>query len=74
MAMQVDARGYSCPQPVTMTKRALDGMVEGELEVLVDSPAARDNVSRFAQYNGCVVSVSDEGDGSYVIRITRKRS
>ncbi|WP_072499593.1 sulfurtransferase TusA family protein [Olsenella phocaeensis] len=42
----IDARGLSCPEPVVLTRNALRD--EAELEVLVDSPAPRENVSRFA--------------------------
>ena len=33
---QVDARGKACPLPVIETKKALEGMKEGAVEVLVD--------------------------------------
>lgn len=36
----VDARGRSCPEPVVMTKKALE-TIQGEFQVLVDSEVAR---------------------------------
>lgn len=43
---QIDARGYSCPEPVLMTKRALE---KGRpLTVLVDNQTAVQNITRFA--------------------------
>lgn len=47
----VDARGFSCPEPLLMVKRALE---EGNfpLEVLVASYSARDNIVRFVQERG----------------------
>ena len=48
----VDARGFSCPQPVMMTKKALDGLSGGEVEVLVDTVTSRENVLRFARNAG----------------------
>ncbi len=57
----IDARGLSCPEPVVLARNALRN--ESELEVLVDSPAPRENVSRFARSQGCAVEVADVEDG-----------
>ena len=68
--MVVDARGCSCPQPVLMTKKAL--AKESQLEVLVDNNTAMNNVSRFAQSQGCTVNVRPaEADGEYTIEISK---
>lgn len=62
----VDARGYSCPEPVIMTKNALK---PGEtLTVLVDGETPLQNVTRFAQNAGRKVS-SKKVDGDYEITI-----
>lgn len=61
MAETIDARGLACPVPVVRTREALRrGALD--LEVLVDNPTARDNVSRFAASQGCAVEVVEEGD------------
>lgn len=52
----VDTRGLSCPQPVIETKKAIDTKVI-ELQVLVDTIAAKENVSRYAK--AAKFSVSD---------------
>ena len=59
----IDARGLSCPEPVIMTRKAL---LSGEqsYEVLVDNPASRENVTRYAEHQGYSVSVSEQ-DGEY---------
>jgi tRNA 2-thiouridine synthesizing protein A len=61
MATTVDARGFSCPQPVIMTKSALD---KGEfpIEVLVETVTSRENVRRVAEKAGCTVQVEEMGD------------
>ncbi|MBG0768059.1 sulfurtransferase TusA family protein [Sphaerochaeta halotolerans] len=46
--MEIDARGLSCPQPVIETKKAVDKKIM-HLKVLVDTIAAKENVSRFAK-------------------------
>ena len=61
VVMLVDARGKMCPKPVLMTKQALEKVEEGVIEVLVDNVAARENVKRFAERQGCTVEVKEEG-------------
>ncbi len=60
----VDARGLSCPQPGLMTKNALDGVPEGEIEIFVDTTASKENVSRFAEKSGWKVTAEECPDGS----------
>lgn len=68
--MLVYARGCSCPQPVLMTKKAL--AKESKLEVLVDNNTAMNNVMRFAQSQGCTVSVKEsEEKGDFTIEISK---
>ncbi len=58
----VDARGLSCPQPVLITKKALENNKSGEIEVLVDNATAKENITRFASNAGYQVSVSEENE------------
>jgi len=48
----IDARGLPCPQPVALTKKALEEGGFETLEILVDSETAKDNVMRFSAYSG----------------------
>ena len=57
---QIDARGYSCPEPVLMTRAALKNGLP--LTVLVDSMTPVQNISRFAENAG--LSVRWEARGS----------
>lgn len=61
MSQIVDARGLSCPQPVLLTKQAVN---KGEfpIEVLVDTVTSRENVRRMAENWGCQVQVEDLGE------------
>ena len=65
----LDARGLSCPEPVIMTRKAL---LSGEqsYEVLVDNPASRENVTRYAEHQGYSVSVSEK-DGEYTLSLRK---
>ena len=58
---EIDCRGLACPQPVLNTKDALEGMESGQLAVVVDNAAARDNVTRFATSQKCTVDVAEQG-------------
>ena len=66
----IDCRGLSCPQPVIETKKTLEGMSEGIIEVIVDNVAAKENVSRFAGNQGCSVAVKEKG-GNFHITIKK---
>ena len=59
----VDARGRSCPEPVIMTKRALDQNGNRAM-VLVDNQVAVDNITRFADSRGLKVLVKEK-DGDF---------
>lgn len=65
---QVDARGYSCPEPVLMTKNALKNGTP--LVVLVDNETPLQNVRRFASNNGYQVTWKEVGE-DYEITITK---
>ena len=66
---QLDARGLSCPEPVIMIRKAMQS-ADKEYEIIVDNVAARENVTRFAEHQGCKVSVKESG-GEYTLLITR---
>ena len=68
MTHQIDARGLACPQPVIMTKKAIEA--GKDCVVIVDNEAARDNVCRMAKSQGCGTAVEEEG-GCIRIRVTR---
>jgi selenium metabolism protein YedF len=59
----LDCRGLACPNPVLKTKEIIDqGEVE-KLTVLVDNPAARENVGRYLSRAGFEVKVAEEAGG-----------
>lgn len=60
----VDTRGLSCPQPAMLTRQAIQKLDNGTLEVLVDSGAARENVSRLAKNAGWAVTMEEQPEGS----------
>ena len=64
----VDVRGLSCPAPVVSVKRALEEG-GGELRVLLDDGAPRENVKRFAQGRGYFVQ-EEQAEGGFALTIT----
>ena len=67
---QVDARGYSCPEPVLMAKEAIESAGPGTVEVLVETETSRENVTRMARSLGCSVEVVEVG-GDFRLTITK---
>ena len=60
--MQIDCRNLACPEPVIRTKNALDGLRVGEkLEILVNSIAPKENISRFLKNQNVKFSVEQNG-------------
>jgi len=66
---QVDARGRSCPEPVLLTKKAVENCTGG-VQVIVDNTTARDNVTRFGKNAGYQVSVEKSGS-DFILTLTR---
>lgn len=70
--MKIDARGYSCPEPVIMVKKAMEQQSpEDSYEVMVDNKAAVENITRFAVHQGYHVESSRQDD-DFLLKITRK--
>jgi selenium metabolism protein YedF len=70
---KLDCRGLACPKPVIMTKKELEAMKSGELEVVVDNEAARENVSKFANNLGFECSIK-ENENLYYITIKKSEN
>lgn len=67
--MLVDARGRSCPEPVVLTKKAVDSYKSGNIEVLLDAQVAVENVTRFAKNKGFnVKKLEEEGEYKLVLQ------
>jgi selenium metabolism protein YedF len=62
----LDCRGLACPNPVIRTKELIDRGDLKQLTVLVDNPAAQENISRFLQRAGFEVRVEPRGDTAAV--------
>lgn len=67
----IDCSGLLCPKPVILTKKELENMEAGELEVIVDNDTARENVSKFAKNLGISFETT-ERDGFYHILMKKE--
>jgi tRNA 2-thiouridine synthesizing protein A len=63
---RIDARGVSCPQPVLMTKKAVEKGPD-KIEVLVDNNTAKNNVSRFLTNQGYKLEYKNEDEDILII-------
>ena len=72
MSTKVDTRGLACPQPVLMTLNEIKKETANEIEILADTEAAKENVSRAATSQGWNVScVSEDNNGEYKITLNK---
>jgi len=65
----VDAKGYSCPEPVIMLRKAMASK-EAAYTVLVDNAASKENVTRYAEHEGYTVSIREDG-GEYTLSLKK---
>ncbi len=64
MSKTVDARGLPCPQPVILTRQAMQE--SDTVTTIVDNETARQNVARMAEKAGATVRVEPRDDGIYL--------
>lgn len=70
MGRTIDARGLLCPEPVLLTKKAIDQLSGGSIEVIVSNPAAKENVTRLCENKNWNVVVKQQGS-DYILFISK---
>ena len=70
MSELINAKGLACPEPVILTKKALEA--HSDVVVLVDNTTAMENIKRFATSAGCSVEVNDEPGGVFKIHLKKQ--
>ena len=68
MTKKIDLRGYSCPIPLLRTRDALAGC--DDLTVIIDEPAARENILKYAASQHFKVDCSD-GKEEWTLHIVK---
>ena len=66
---EIDARGLSCPAPVLQTKTVLQEDNPTDICIVVDNPAAQQNVQRFLESQRYQTELEQNGD-DYLVRGT----
>jgi len=69
---ELDCRGLACPHPVLKAKEMVDQGEVLHLTVLVDNPAAQENVSRFLERSGYEVQAATR-EGALAVTGTRRQ-
>lgn len=70
MTATIDVRGLSCPLPVIKVKVEMD-KGENEIEVIGDTPAARQNIGRLAANRGYKVTSLESSGGGWKLLLSR---
>lgn len=71
MKKTIDARGFSCPQPVLMTLEGIKTLGAVTLVIMVDTDTAKENVSRAAESQGWTVQQITPDSEGYQLCITK---
>jgi|WetSurMetagenome_2_1015567.scaffolds.fasta_scaffold161008_2 selenium metabolism protein YedF len=70
----VDARGFTCPKPLIMTKTALTKLeINQKMIVIIDNETSKQNVERFLKDNGATSSCT-ESAGVFTLSVLKNRA
>ncbi|MDN5347739.1 MAG: tRNA 2-thiouridine synthesizing protein [Clostridia bacterium] len=72
MSESLDVRGLSCPLPVMKTKAVMDRGA-AVIEILGDTPAARENIARLAASRNYSVTEEEAPTGEWKLILTLRR-
>jgi len=63
--IEIDARGFSCPIPVVKTKQAMDKNPGESITIVVETIAAKENISRLAETKKYSIEVETTAKEEY---------
>jgi selenium metabolism protein YedF len=66
----LDCRGKLCPKPLLETRRAIETLTEGGVQVIVDNLGAKENITRAMVEAGHHV-LAEETDGNWTLTISK---
>ena len=66
---QLDARGKTCPLPVIETKKVLETITDGKVEVLVDNAIAVQNLCKMAKQKNMKAISEKKSEDCYIVTI-----
>ena len=70
MVKIINAKGLACPEPVLLTKKALEA--ENKVTVIVDNEPAVANITRLGKNMGCTLQTEKKEDGTVLIHLSRE--
>ncbi len=59
--MEINARGLACPEPVIRTKNAIENENPSSVKIIMDNPAAQQNVQRLLESLGYQTIIEQKG-------------
>ena len=71
---KLDCKGQACPLPVVNAKKALAGMGEGALEVVVDNKTAMHNLENLGKSLKVETASEERGDAEFAVVFTKGAS
>ncbi|GAA0092422.1 sulfurtransferase-like selenium metabolism protein YedF [Paraclostridium bifermentans] len=71
MRIELDAKGLACPKPVINTKKKLDSIEQGVIEVTVDNDIAKENILKLAKSMNLEANVLKTEKDSICIEIIK---
>lgn len=71
--IKLNAVGIACPMPVIMTKKELDAIEEGVVEVTADNETCLINLTKFAETSGYKVDSKKEAEDRFIVTITKEK-
>lgn len=71
MRIELDAKGLACPKPVINTKKKLDSIEQGVVEVTVDNEIAKENILKLAKSMNLEANVLQTEKDSICIEIIK---
>ena len=70
----LDCSGLSCPLPILKTKKAMDGMQEGQvLKMIATDPGSIPDVNAWTTKTGQRLLASEQENGKFVFYIKKVR-
>lgn len=71
--VELDARGLNCPLPILRTKKALNGMLSGQiLKVLATDPGSVRDFQAFSKQTGNELLGASQSDGEFRFLMQKK--
>jgi tRNA 2-thiouridine synthesizing protein A len=64
---ELDCTGMACPMPILKTRKAIDGMREGQvLRLIATDPGSVKDIEAFANKTGNLLLASERNNGKFI--------